>query len=243
MQPVAIGVTGELFVGGAGLAHGYWNRPELTAERFVANPFNRDSTARLFRTGDFARYLPDGNLEFLGRADRQIKIRGQRIELAEIEAALRAHREIQALRCGALVEEGSGSADSRFQIPDYKSDGLLCAYVVSKQAAELPVSGLREFLNLRLPEAMIPSYFVILDHLPLLPNGKLDRRAAAGANACNRRVISLNRAREVEDGVAAIWRELLQLERVGVYDEFFRAWWSFAFGDPAHRPVARRVRS
>jgi non-ribosomal peptide synthetase component F len=220
MQPVPNGVTGELFVGGAGLARGYWNRPELTAERFVANPFNRDPTARLFRTGDFARYWPDGNLEFLGRADRQIKVRGQRIELAEIEAALRTHREIQDCVVAALGEEPRGSADARWQIPDYQSNGSLCAYVVFKQAAELSVSGLREFLRRRLSEAMTPSHFVILDHLPLLPNGKVDRRALpAPTHPSTSEMVEPRTA--LEQGVAAIWRELLRLERVGVDDDFF----------------------
>ncbi len=205
-QPVPIGMRGEIYVGGAGLARGYWRRPELSAEKFVANPFgvNGDflGDSLLFRTGDLARYLADGNLEYLGRADRQIKMRGQRIELGEIEAALQSHPSIRACAVGA-------------------NDQCLIAYVVA--AARLSSAELRGFLKRKLPGFMIPALFIPLDKLPLLPNGKIDKRAlpapAAGRLPAGEK-FTLPRTK-IEKRIAAIWRELLQLERIGVDDDFF----------------------
>ncbi|MGH8545411.1 MAG: non-ribosomal peptide synthetase, partial [Gammaproteobacteria bacterium] len=162
LNPVPIGVPGELCIGGAGLARGYLNRPELTAEKFIANPFSDEPGARLYKTGDLARYLPDGNIEFLGRIDHQVKIRGFRIELGEIEAVLHQHPEIKA--CAVLVHENT------------PGDQRLIAYVAPK--AEAPsLTELRGFIQSKLPEYMLPSSFVVLDGLPITANGKLDRKA------------------------------------------------------------------
>lgn len=218
MQSVPIGVTGEIYVGGAGLARGYWNQPELTVEKFVANLFNSVPKSRLFRSGDLARYLPDGNLEYLGRADRQIKIRGQRIELGEIEAALRAHREIRDCVVAARMDEPADSANPKSEIQNPKSTSSLIAYIVTSTN---PVAvELRKFLRQRLPEAMIPANFVILEHLPLLPNGKVDRRALPAPSVQSASEIVEPRTK-VENVVATIWRELLGIERVGVEENFF----------------------
>lgn len=201
-QPVPLGVRGEIFVGGAGVARGYWRRPELGAEKFVANPFAAEGQSLLFRTGDLARYLPDGNLEYLGRADRQIKIRGQRIELGEIETALRAHPGIR--QCAVTAYEQA-----------------LAAYIVA--ASRISSAELRSFLKSRLPGFMIPALFIQLDNLPLLPNGKIDQRAfpapTDGRLPAGKK-FTLPRTK-IEKRVAAIWRELLRLQRIGVDDDFF----------------------
>lgn len=223
-QPVPLGGRGEIHVGGAALARGYWQRPDLTAEKFVANPFDAEGDSLLYRTGDLARYLPDGNIEYLGRTDQQIKIRGQRIELGEIEAALGRHPLVR--QC--VVVACDGTADAESQIANLKSDNLdferkLLAYVVPGEANLPDASELRSFLRKTLPEVLVPSAFVALDALPLMPNGKVDRRALPAP-----RVAPLPSSREVrgpcteaEKIVAAIWRELLQLGRIGVDDDFF----------------------
>ena len=162
LQPVPVGVTGELYTGGAGLARGYLNRPELTAERFIPHPFRADSSARLYRTGDLARYLPDGTLEFRGRIDHQVKIRGYRIELGEVEQALRQH---------PLVREAVVIA--REDTPGKK---YLVAYLLAGSGPNPTAIELTELLKTRLPAYMIPASFVVLPALPLSPNGKLDRR-------------------------------------------------------------------
>jgi amino acid adenylation domain-containing protein/non-ribosomal peptide synthase protein (TIGR01720 family) len=161
LQRVPIGVSGELHIGGEGIARGYLNRPELTAEKFIKNPFSDDSNARLYKTGDLARYLPNGNIEYLGRIDNQVKIRGFRIELGEIEAVLRQH---SAVRENAIIVLSISQTDKR-----------LVAYVVPHQGQTIDHTALRSFLNERLPDYMIPSAWVTLDVLPLTPNGKIDR--------------------------------------------------------------------
>ena len=167
-QPVPVGVIGELYVGGDGLAQGYWRRPELTAEKFVVNPFSTDPGSRLFRTGDLARYRADGNLEYLGRADNQIKLAGQRVEPGEIEAALRRHPRIDD--CVVTAE-----TDARGGATNAKPATALVAYIVSSDA---PTDGeLREYLQQVLPAYMVPAGFVRLERIPLLANGKLDGRA------------------------------------------------------------------
>ena len=164
-EPVPSGVSGEMFVGGAGVARGYLGRPELTAERFVPDPFSADPGARLYRSGDLARRLPNGELEYLGRADRQVKIRGFRIELGEIEAALLAHAEVR--EAVVIVRE------------DTPDDKKLVAYISAPEANSRTSYRLRKDLRERLPEYMVPSAFVFLNHLPLTPNGKVDVRALA----------------------------------------------------------------
>ncbi len=202
LQPVPLGVRGEIYVGGPGVARGYWRRPELSAQTFVANPFAAHGDSLLFRTGDLARYLPDGNLEYLGRADGQIKIRGQRIELGEIEAVLQSHPSIRQCAVGA-------------------NDQSLIAYVVT--ASRLSSAELRGFLKRQLPGFMIPAVFIRVPTLPLLPNGKIDKRALPAptdGRLPTSEKIHLPRTK-IEKRIAAIWRELLQLERIGVDDDFF----------------------
>src|SRR5262249_16141689 len=162
-DPVPIGIPGEVHIGGPGVAFGYLNRPELTAEKFIPDPFSAEPGARLYRTGDLARYLPDGNIEFLGRIDQQVKIRGFGIELSEIEGVLRQHPAVRD--AVALVHEGT------------TGDRHIVAYLVVKREPAPAVSELRSFLRAKLPEYMTPSAFMILAALPLTPNGKVDRNA------------------------------------------------------------------
>ena len=163
LHPVPIGIPGELHIGGAGLARGYLNRPELTAAKFIANPFSTDPTARLYKTGDLVRYLPDGNMEFVGRIDNQVKVRGFRIELGEIENILVRHPGIR--QAAVVAQEGS---------PEGKR---LVAYIVARPKLDLTTDRLRHYLKDHLPEYMIPSAFVFVGGLPLTPNGKIDRKA------------------------------------------------------------------
>jgi aspartate racemase len=206
-NPVPQGVPGELYIGGAGLARGYLNCPDLTAGRFVPDPFSTTAGARLYRTGDRARYLKDGNIEFLGRVDHQVKIRGFRIEPGEIEAALLRH---PALNDAVVLARQDGAT----------SDKLLVAYVVVNGEA-LTTTELRAHLLESLPNYMVPAAFVTLDALPLTPNGKVDRSALPapeGSDLANSYVAPRSSGEEV---LAAIWCEVLGLERVGVHDNFF----------------------
>ena len=163
LQPVPIGVPGEVYLGGHGLARGYLHRPELTAEQFMPHPFSDEPGARLYKTGDLARYLPDGNLQFLGRVDHQVKLHGFRIEPGEIEAGLEQH---PAVRQAVVLAREEEPGDTR-----------LVAYVVPRQEPPPTSSALRSFLQQKLPSYMVPSAFVLVNALPLTPNGKLDRRA------------------------------------------------------------------
>jgi len=210
LQPVAPDQPGELCVSNLCLARGYLNRPDLTAEKFVPNPFSDESGARMYRTGDLARYRADGNIEFLGRGDYQVKIRGQRLELGEVEAVLNAHPGV-----ATCVAQARGAQ------PD---DKTLVAYVVPKPNQVLDAPTLREFMRQRVPEYMIPATFVFLDALPLTPNGKVNRLAlpdpATITRADDARAFVAPRTR-VEKIVAEIWRELLRLERVSVDADFF----------------------
>ncbi|WP_036720642.1 amino acid adenylation domain-containing protein, partial [Paenibacillus sp. JCM 10914] len=201
MQPVPVGVRGELYTGGDGLARGYWNRPELTAEKFIVHPqWNK----RLYRTGDLVRWQQDGNLEYLGRADEQVKVRGYRIELGEIEVALLRH---------PLVGESVVIVRD-----DMASDKTIVAYVVTSGNVEL--RELREYLKATLPDYMVPSYFMTLDSLPLMPNGKLDRKALPAPEVVGETEYAAPRT-EVEQKLAEIWRQVLRAEQVGIHDNFF----------------------
>ncbi|ERT10616.1 hypothetical protein O185_23835 [Photorhabdus temperata J3] len=205
-QPVPLGCAGEIYIGGVGVARGYLNRPELSAERFLVDPFSDNPDARMYRSGDLARYLPDGNLEFLGRNDHQVKIRGFRIEPGEIESRL---LEYPAVQEAVVLALGEGQ------------DKRLVAYVVAETDGEL-ANSLRNYLSAILPDYMIPAAFVQLDAFPLTPNGKLDRRAlpAPGEEAFARQVYEAPQ-REMETALAEIWRELLGIEQISRHDNFF----------------------
>ncbi len=222
MQPVPVGTRGELYVSGDNLAGGYLHQPALTAEKFVANPFDAGSNSRLFRTGDLARYCADGNLEFLGRTDDQVKIRGYRVELGEVEAALSRHPEVREC-CAVVRGETPPDADnpkSRIQNPKFAPS--FTAYVL---AGERPptASELRGFLKERLPDYMLPTAFVMLERLPLLPNGKIDRRALPEPVAFKETCIgtTMEPRSETELLIAQIWRQVLRLETIAVDDNFF----------------------
>ncbi|MHB8524061.1 MAG: amino acid adenylation domain-containing protein, partial [Limisphaerales bacterium] len=207
-QPVPVGVPGELHVTGAGLARGYRNRPELTAERFIPDPFSREPGARLYRTGDRVRFRPDGNLEFLGRLDDQVKIRGHRIELGEIESVLARH---PAVRQAAVVAVQEAAGENR-----------LIAYVVRATDDLSPPSDLRDFLRQTLPESMVPSGFVFLDALPLTANGKVDRKLLPAPEPQPEEPGTFVGPRTpAEEMLAGIWAEVLHLPRVGIHDNFF----------------------
>ena len=208
LQPVPIGVAGELHIGGIGLAHGYLNRPELTAEKFIPNPFCDEPNARLYKTGDLARYLPDGNIEFLGRIDNQVKIRGFRIELGEIEAVLAQHPTVQ--ETAVIVRE------------DIPGDKRLVAYVIPAQQT-VSTNELHRFLKQKLPDYMVPVAFVMLEAMPLTPNGKLDRHALPlpDSSCLSRSASFVSPRTPTEEVLVAIWSNLLGLEQVGIHDNFF----------------------
>ncbi|MGA3706678.1 amino acid adenylation domain-containing protein, partial [Ralstonia nicotianae] len=205
-QPVPLGVTGEIYIGGAGVARGYLNRPELTAERFVVNPFHGEGRERMYRTGDLGRWLPDGSLEYQGRADAQVKLRGFRIELGEIEARLS--------QCTGVSE---AVVTMREDVP---GEQRLVAYYVSGEAIEAQT--LREQLQASLPEYMVPAAYVRLERLPLTPNGKLDRKELPAPEGQAYASTAYEAPQgEVEVALAGIWQTLLGVERVGRHDDFF----------------------
>ncbi|WP_442937947.1 amino acid adenylation domain-containing protein [Nostoc sp.] len=206
-QLVPIGVQGELHIGGTGLARGYLNRPELTTEKFIPNPFSDKLAARLYKTGDLARYLPNGDIEYLGRIDHQVKVRGFRIELAEIEAHLRQHLKVRE----TVVVLRSDEADSQ----------RIVAYVVPQKEQTLTITELRDFLELKLPNYMVPAVFVILEALPLTPNGKVDRKALPVPDATQLLSHFTPPSTPIEQMLAGIWAEVLGLEKVGIYHNFF----------------------
>ncbi len=209
LHPVPEGVPGELYIGSIGLARGYLNRRDLTAEYFIPNPLSQVPGERLYKTGDLARYLPDGSLEFIGRVDHQVKIRGMRIELGEIEATLARHQELQV----AIVEAQRDSSGEK----------RLIAYVVPERGSTPTPIELRSYLLGFLPEYMVPAAFVLLESLPVTANGKIDRHALP------KPLIPEAKLREdyvaprtlLEEQLAAIWSELLGVERVSIYDDFF----------------------
>lgn len=208
-QPVPVGVPGELYIGGDGIAKGYLNRPELTKEKFIPDPFSGKPEARLYKTGDMARYLPDGNIEFLGRVDDQVKIRGYRIELGEIEAVLGQHPAIQEL-----------IVTSREDTP---GDKRLVAYVVLKGKTVSGTQELRAHVSQKLPDYMVPSAFVFLESLPRTPIGKVDleRLPAPDAKRHELDVRYSAPRNSVEEVLATIWAQVLNLDHVGIEDNFF----------------------
>ena len=209
-QPVPVGVAGELYIGGVQVARGYWNRPDLTAERFPADPYGREPQDRMYRTGDVARWLSNGEIEYLGRNDHQVKIRGFRIELGEIETRLGEHPSVR--EAVVLARE------------DQPGDKRLVAYLTAAGGAvpDLEIEALRAHLASALPEYMVPAAYVRMERFPLTPNGKLDRKALpapeAGAYLAREYEAPVG---EVENALARIWVEVLKLERVGRDDNFF----------------------
>jgi amino acid adenylation domain-containing protein len=209
LQPVPIGVSGELYIGGDGLAFGYLNNAQLTDEKFIPNPFARSSGDRLYKTGDLARYLADGNVEFLGRKDFQVKIRGFRIEISEIEVMISQYEHVQDVIVIAK--------------DDPLGNKCLIAYVVAKFDTNITSNQLRSFLKEKLPDYMIPAAFVVLDRLPLTPNGKVDKKALPSSEDLRSQVADdyLKPQTEVERIIASVWQEILQIGNVGIYDNFF----------------------
>ena len=213
LQPVPVGVPGELHIGGAGLARGYFNRPELTQEKFIPNPFDN---SKLYKTGDLARYLPDGNIEYLGRIDNQVKVRGFRIELGEIEAVLSQHEDVQ-ISCVIVREDTPGETCT-----ERSRSKQLVAYIVPQKDVTLTTSELRQFIGNKLPSYMIPQAFVILESLPITPNGKIDRRALPAPDLHSEIADKFVAPRNpIEEKLALIWTQVLRLEQVGIDDNFF----------------------
>ncbi len=207
-QPLPTGLPGELVIGGAGVVRGYWQRPELTAEKFLADPFATARAARMYRTGDLARFLPDGRIECLGRVDHQVKIRGYRVELGEIEALLRSHTQVR--EAAVVLRE------------DTPGDQRLVGYIRSVSGDEVPADTLKAWLRQQLPEFMVPSAFVNLAELPLTPNGKLDRKALPAPRQAE--VESENfvaPTSDAESTISEIWQRALGVSKVGTRDNFF----------------------
>jgi amino acid adenylation domain-containing protein len=209
LQPVPVGVPGELYIGGDGLARGYLNRPELTAERFIPHPFSSEPGARLYRTGDLARYRPGGSIEHLGRLDFQVKLRGFRIELGEIEAVLAQHL---AVRQAVVV--------AREDVP---GDKRLVAYAVLREKQTAAVVDLQDHVTKQLPTYMVPVAFVLLEAIPLTPNGKVDRRALPAPGYTRPQLDETFAApgTQTEETVAGIWSRVLGIEQIGIHDDFF----------------------
>jgi amino acid adenylation domain-containing protein len=208
-EAVPVGVAGEVYIGGAGVARGYLHRAELTAERFIPHPFSKTLGQRLYRTGDLARYLADGNIEFLGRIDHQVKVRGYRIELGEIESVLAQHPSVREV---ILLAREDAPGEKR-----------LVAYIVAHPEPRATVGEFRDFLRERLPQHMIPSSFVQLDELPLTPNRKVDRRALPAPEGSRPEMAAAFVAPRTaaEEIIAGIWCEVLKVERVSIHDNFF----------------------
>ncbi|HEU4508042.1 MAG TPA: amino acid adenylation domain-containing protein [Pyrinomonadaceae bacterium] len=208
-QVVPVGVVGELYIGGAGLARGYLREAELTAERFVPNPYGRESGERLYRTGDMVRFLPDGRLEFMGRVDHQVKVRGHRIEMGEIETVLERHGSVR--EAAVLARE------------DVPGEKRLVAYVVKQPESVVTVTQLLEYVSNKLPLYMAPSAFVMLDEMPLTPNGKIDRRALPAPEQARPELEQgyVSPRMPTEEIVAGVWAQVLRVEQVGIDDDFF----------------------
>jgi amino acid adenylation domain-containing protein len=223
LQPVPVGVPGMLYIGGEGVARGYLRKPDLTADKFIPNPFSNNPGQRLYKSGDLACYLPDGNIDFIGRIDDQIKIRGFRVELGEIQSALSSHpavKEVVVLTTDS--SRPSSPVEQNMQLAGY--DKRLVAFVVPDNSLSLAASELRSFLAANLPDYMVPSFILIVDALPLLPSGKIDRLSLLSLLAANR-----NETREavilprtpVEETLAEIWAMVLGVEQVGIHANFF----------------------
>lgn len=210
-RPCEIGVAGELCIGGTGIGAGYLNDAAMTAAKFVVNPFREILGKQLYKTGDLVRYLPDGNIEFLGRMDHQVKIRGFRIELHEIESALVAHTDVR--EAVVIVQKAGGAS----------SEPSLAAYFSTKNCSVPDSAAFRQFLKTKLPEYMIPALFVHLDKFPLSPNGKVDRRALAVLESPRTGATAVSAApqTQTEQAIARIWRETLEISQVGLTDNFF----------------------
>ncbi len=207
-QPLPPGMAGELVIGGAGVVRGYWQRPELSAERFLPDPFAGRSGARMYRTGDLARFLPDGRIECLGRVDHQVKIRGYRVELGEIEALLRGHERV--LEAAVVLRE------------DVPGDKRLVAYVRMAPGHELDAEALKTWLRRQLPDFMVPSAYVELAELPLTPNGKIDRKALPAPTAPDVQSTTYTAPQsDAETMIAGIWQRVLHVPKVGTRDNFF----------------------
>jgi amino acid adenylation domain-containing protein len=208
IQPVPIGVPGEIYIGGAGLAKGYLNRPKLTAEGFITNPFDPNAKSRLYKTGDLARYLPDGNIEFLGRIDEQVKIRGFRIELGEIESTI---KKISAVKEALVVADKNKSGYDR-----------LIGYIVPDHPQSLSEAQIKDFLNERLPHYMVPPFFVFLEKFLLTANGKIDRRALPIPTVAHpKRESFIAPQGPVEEMVVELWQETLKIDLISTKDNFF----------------------
>ena len=213
-NPVPVGVVGELYIGGAGVARGYMNRPELNEERFIPDPFSGQLDSRLYKTGDLARYRQDGILEYFGRVDNQVKVRGYRIELGEIEATLASEPSVKS--CAVLVRE------------DEPGNKQLVGYVVPREGESPTAQELQQFIKSKLPEYMAPAQFVFLPSIPLTTNGKVDRKAlpaptyghAAGTGSSEEKGFAAPHT-ETEKAIAEIWSKLMKLERIGIHDDFF----------------------
>lgn len=208
MQPVPIGIPGEVYIGGDGVVRGYHKRPELTADRFVRDPLTNTNTARLYKTGDLARYCEDGNIEYLRRIDNQVKVRGFRIELGEIETSLVSH---DAIRQAVVTVHEERPGDKR-----------LVSYVVYETGTHATISELRKYLKERLPDYMVPAMYIDVQSLPLTPSGKVDRNALPNPFQQYAAADSyLPPRNEIEKRIASIWKDALHVEQIGVHDNFF----------------------
>ena len=212
MNPVPVGVIGELYTGGDGVARGYLATGASTASRFLSDPFSQRENARMYRTGDLVRYRSDGNIEFVGRADGQVKIRGFRIELGEIESVLSEHEDVKQ---GVVVAREGASGDKR-----------IVAYIVANDSHQLTAPSLSEWLSTRLPKYMIPSAFVFLDALPLTPNGKVDRRALPDAPTGTGQLSHFAApVTEAEKALSNLWKEVLRIDpELSLNDDFCARW-------------------
>ncbi|MFG5379717.1 phosphopantetheine-binding protein, partial [Yoonia sp. R2-816] len=237
LQPQPVGVAGELLIGGVQVARGYLGRAGLTAEKFIADPFSDTSGSRLYRTGDLARWRPDGRLEFLGRLDHQVKIRGMRVELGEIEAALAACADVAQAVVTAPVDQAGDRRLVAYVVPQEVPEGLLAdslgieaealtdderagVQVVALEGV-VDLAAVRSALKHRLPDHMVPSGFVGLSRLPLTASGKVDRKALPDVGADLQRAAYEAPRNESEALVASIFAELLRVEGVGAEDSFF----------------------